>query len=75
MTWASVILALLQLARSLLSWTREKDLLKAGQDQAIAKASLEVLEITKTGRELRERIAAMDDAAAEELWRKMIDGG
>ena len=73
MTWASLILALIKLALSLTTWAREKELLQAGQDKAIATASLEVLEATTAGKELRDRITAMDDPEVDDLWRRMTE--
>jgi hypothetical protein len=74
MNWSSLIISLIRLAIALTVWVREKDLLKAGQDQAIAKASLEMLEATKRGQAIREAIASLDDQSASKLWESMIDG-
>jgi hypothetical protein len=74
MNWSSLIISLIRLAIALTAWTREKGLLKAGQDQAIAKASLEMLEATKRGQAIREAIASLDDQSASKLWESMIDG-
>jgi hypothetical protein len=74
MNWSSLIISLIRLAIALTVWVREKDLLKAGQDQAIAKASLEMLEATKRGQAIREAIASLDDQSANKLWESMIDG-
>ena len=73
MTWASFILALLKLATSLVGWMRDRNLIQQGQDQAIAKASLEVLEATASGKEIRERIRGLDDDSADALWSQMIE--
>ena len=73
MTWASLILTLLKLATSLVGWMRDRNLIQQGQDQAIAKASLEVLEATASGKEIRERIRGLDDDSADALWSQMIE--
>ena len=75
MSWISLILAVLKLISSIVVWARERQLLQAGQDQAIAQASLQVLAATASGHELRQRIEAMTDPEAEELWRRMIEDG
>lgn len=71
--WISIILSFMKLAGSLTSWLRESQMMKAGQDREVARAALEVLERTAEGEALRNRITAMEDPEAEELWRRMLE--
>lgn len=74
MSWVSLILPVLRLVLALTQRANEKRLLDAGQDQAIAKAALEVLGTTTKGRELRDRISSLSDPEADLLWEKMLRG-
>lgn len=74
MNWISMIGVLMNFALTLLKYAQEKNLIDAGYDKAVAKQALDVLEATKTGKELRDRITAMTDPEAEALWREMVEG-
>ena len=74
MSWVSLILATLKAITTLVAYANQRQSMQAGQDKEIARAALSILEATKTGKELRDRIAAMDDQGAEALWSKMVDG-
>lgn len=73
MSWVGIIGALLNFVLTLLKYAQEKNLIDAGYDKAVAKQALDVLEATRAGTELRDKIAAMSDQEAEELWRRMVD--
>ncbi len=73
MTWISALSALMQLALTLLRFLQNRQMIKAGQDEVIAKAALEILENTRTGKELREKIKSLDDDAADKLWDDMTN--
>lgn len=73
MKWASIIISILRLAQSLIDWRRSSEYLAQGEDKAIAKAALDVLEATNYGKLLRERIRQSDDDAADRLWDEMTD--
>lgn len=73
MNWAALVLALLKAATSLVGWLRERQALEAGRDKEIARAALDVLGATAQGKELRDRVMAMTDPEAEELWRRMLE--
>lgn len=73
MSWISLISPLLQIALTLIKWGQQRSLLNAGQDQAIAKVSLDILESTQSGKMLRERIRALDDDTADKLWDDMLN--
>lgn len=71
MSWASIILTGLNLLSSLMNYFNEKNLIKQGEDKAIAKASLLLLEMTEEGKNIRERINKLSDSESEELWDRM----
>lgn len=73
MSWISALPTVLQLVLTILKWAQQKQLLAAGQDQAIAEMSLQILESTKAGKEIRERIRALDDDTADKLWDDMLN--
>lgn len=65
--WAEIALLLLRVANSIVTWAREQTLLTAGQDQAIAKASTDILRKTQAGKKIMERIDAMPDSGLNDL--------
>ena len=72
MSWASAILTLIGLISSLVKMLQQRQAMSIAEDAAIAKAALEVLESTNVGKELRQKVAALDDVAADELWNRML---
>lgn len=74
MSWISLVLPLLRLVLMFQTWARERELMDAGQDRAIAQAALQVLEATKEGKALRERIKSLTDAEEEDVWNRMLRG-
>lgn len=77
MTWSTIgaiIVALLNVASSLVVWLRQKNALDIARDQEIARASLAILELTREGQALRDRVTALSDPEAEELWNRMVKG-
>jgi hypothetical protein len=73
MSWASIIVTILKLILTGMSWLKDRDLMKAGEDTAVAKAALEVLDATTEGQRLRNMLAMHDDAEAEMLWNRMLN--
>lgn len=72
MSWGSLLVYALQLLVSILSWMNAKKLIKAGEDAAIARASLEVLEATNEGKRLHSLIQGLSDDEADDLWQRML---
>ena len=66
-TYAQVALALLQLAKLVADWGRARADYKSGEDAAIGRAANEVLAATAWGRNIAEKIDAMDEAALDDL--------
>lgn len=77
MTWGTIgaiIVALLNIASSLTVWLRQRNALDRARDEQIARSAMAVLELTREGQALRDRVNALSDPEAEELWKRMIDG-
>jgi hypothetical protein len=55
-----------------MKWAMEKRAITMGEERQVAKATLELLEQTKEGKELRDRIRKLDDAESNDLWDRMV---
>lgn len=73
MSWASVILSGISLLNSLMKWAMEKQAIRTGEERQIAKATMELLEMTREGKELRERIKQLSDDDSADLWDRMVN--
>lgn len=73
MTWISALSTILQLVLTLLKFAQQRQLVKAGQDEVIAKHALAILESTEAGKAIREKIKALDDDTADKLWDDMTN--
>ena len=71
MSWVSIILTGLKLLTSLLNYLNDKRLIQAGEDKAVARAALELLEQTAEGKALRDSIKSLSDQEAADLWDRM----
>lgn len=69
------VVNMLKLAKSLWDWAKENNLVSKKQDQAVAAASLRVLESTETGHLLLEKISALPEEEADKLWESMLAHG
>lgn len=65
--YAKIALACLQLANTFASWARNTNQIDAGKDIAIGQASLDILKSTNWGKEIAEKIDAMDDPALSDI--------
>jgi len=70
-SWVSIILTGLKLLTSLLNYLNDKRLIQAGEDKAVARAALELLEQTAEGKALRDSIKSLSDQEAADLWDRM----
>jgi len=70
-SWASIILTGLKLLMSIMSYLNDRKMIQAGEDRAIARASLELLEQTQEGKALREHVKGLSDTEAADLWDRM----
>ena len=71
MSWISLIVTGLKLLTSIMAYLNDKRLIQAGEDKAVARAALELLEKTQQGKELRERVKGLSDQEASDLWDSM----
>lgn len=69
----SLLLAALKLILTFLKMAQQRDLIRAGEDKAIAKASMAVLDATEHGQRLRNLLTVYSDKEAEDLWDRMLD--
>ena len=65
LTWAQVILAILQFVNWLMDTVGREKLVQQGRDEEIARQAALLLSKTEYARGLREKIAAMDDNALD----------
>lgn len=63
MSWVSLALALLKFVNSIMTWARERALITQGQDMEIAKTTAAILSKTEYAKNVRDKIATMDDKA------------
>ena len=61
MSWISLALTLLKIVNSIMTWARERELISAGYDKAIAEASQSILLKTEAGKKMMEKVNAMSD--------------
>lgn len=61
-SWISLALALLKLVNGIMTWARERELISAGHDAAIAKMSQQIMQKTEAGKKILEKVNAMSDA-------------
>lgn len=67
MAWAELILAGIKAVLAVLNWMQDRQLIKAGEDAAIAKAALDLLDKTEAGKRLREHIRALTAEEVDDL--------
>jgi len=72
MSWATLILAGLKMLTSIMGYLNDKKLIQAGEDKAIAAASLELLQRTAEGKRLREHVRSLSDTQEDDLWERML---
>lgn len=73
-TYAKLILLFLQFANSLVSWGKQAQEFKEAEDAAIGRAALRVLEATSWGKDISERVHALDDDDLDHLERELERG-
>lgn len=71
MTWVSLALTLLKLISNIVIWARERELISEGQDLEIARATAAILAETEYAKDVRAKIAAMDEAAVDDALRDL----
>lgn len=71
MNWIDIILSGVKLAISIMTYLNDRQLLKAGEDKAVARMALELLEQTAEGKALRDSIRGLSDPEVADLWDRM----
>lgn len=71
MTWVSFALALLKFVNAIMSWARERELISQGQDMEIARQTAAILSKTEYAKNVRAKIANMDDKAVDDALRDL----
>ena len=72
MSWGSIIASVLGLITSIISLLNSKKMMKAGEDAAVARAALKVLEATDEGKRLYNLVSGLDEVEADSLWKRML---
>lgn len=71
--WLNIILALVSAAKAIMQWLHDRQMIKAGEDAAVARAALALLETTQEGKRLRDHVKALETQADEDaLWDRML---
>ncbi len=72
MSWGQVVIAALQAIATIIAWIQSRKAFKEGEDAAVARAGLKVIEATEEGKRLRRIVANLSDQEAESLWKRML---
>lgn len=67
MNWLNLALILFRVTNGIVTLMRERNLLNAGEDRAIAKAAVNILRLTDAGKKMTERIDAMAEPEFDDL--------
>lgn len=67
MTWLSIALTLMKMAAGIVDYLKSKQLLDAGSDREVAKASLAILKKTEFVKQTKEKIDGMSGADLDVL--------
>lgn len=70
---AKILLGLINLVNVVFTWMKNKQLIDAGHDKAVAMAAEELLLSTERGKRLREYIRRLPDDEADKLWNEMLN--
>lgn len=71
MTYASIILALLQAISALITWAREKKLIDQGADRAIAETTAAILVKTKYAKDVMIKITSLDEKQTDDVLKQL----
>jgi len=70
-TIASIILALLKIASALLSFARDRQMMQAGADAEIAKASASVLLMTQSAKDVMAQVTGMTEEEVDKALKEL----
>lgn len=71
MSWVSFALMLLQVINKIMTYARERELISQGQDIEIARQTAAILAKTEYAKNVRDKIAKMDDRAVDDALRAL----
>ena len=71
MLWIKLALALVKLADLFANMAREKELIGAGEDRALAEASASILLKTKAAKEVMQRVTAMSEDEVDKALKEL----
>lgn len=69
--WIKLIILVLGVIDKLISGARDRGLIKQGQDEEIARTTAAILSKTEYAKNVRDKIAKMDDAAVDAALRDL----
>lgn len=70
-TWPEIVLLVLKIANAIMSEYHDQKSFQAGVDSEIAKVSAAILAKTRYAKDVREKIAAMDERAVDDALRDL----
>lgn len=70
--WFQLLMILLRAASGLFGWLRDRQMIKAGEDAAVARAAKALLESTERGKALREHVKGLSQSEEDDLWERML---
>lgn len=71
MSWSSLILTLLKIAEAIFDFARDRQLIQAGADAEIAKASASVLLKTRSAKQVMAEVTAMSDDQVDKALKEL----
>ena len=69
--WVKIALLALDIVDKLVNWARSQNLINQGRDEEIARATAAILAKTEYAKNVRAKIAAMDDKAVDAALRDL----
>lgn len=72
MRWVSLAIAALKVITSLIKFLSDRKMIRAGEDRAIARQATAILESTQHGKKLRDKVKALNDEEAAQLWDDLV---
>jgi hypothetical protein len=70
--WFQLLMLLLRAAFGLFMWLRDRQLIKQGEDAAVARAAKALLESTAKGKALRDHVKSLSQTEEDDLWDRMV---
>ena len=69
LTWASLVLAVLKAAITIMNYFDREAMIKSGYDKAFAEAGQEIMRKTAAGKAILEKVNAMSDGEVDDALR------